>query len=1127
MINTNKQHGLRHCAGGRTDRRGSAILLVLVSMVLMAMLAGSLLQLTRFERIPRSESNIEVVIASVIDEILNQATDDLLDDTGKYLNTAAIAGGYDEPFDFPWTNSTVTGERTADYKDGTPVSGILGGRFDDTWLAAHMPDFGTVAASGNVYSGGTADGTNGVWRKITSLTGLYLGGTSGSADLSTVASPNEYPLNNLAATLNSDTNINTASALLVDADGDGIGDSRWEWAPLRQVGATQYIMAVRIVDLSARMDLNVAMGRFLASDAASASRGDSPIELNGNEFVADITPAASAGTTQNEWREVLNYRLTGVLPDPTDVIGATAGTEYGDHASTTSGPASRRTLWTDGASRVSNTFERHGEDPASGTYNYDSGSTFALVDAFELLQGNGLNSPNTTTVEELMPTFLRGTTTQEYGYAVGSGTPPWPTRRNFWELDPRKHVSTVSGSAISAKPGATGQDRELKIDINEAVKTPTGRTALRNKIDAYFSATGNRWPLLTLYPHINNMDKLSDQLTANIADYIDDDNTITLSGNNTGFEALPYITEVYIQRPYAATTVTPGSDTTGSFIDVVWDPATASTTGYAIEIGNPFGRYDGSDWVGRPISLDNVWLRVGTSELELSAITGAPSELAPGEVLIVSADSTGGIAALDDVSNLWATATPSGNASIAAEVTGPTMPDGTVTISLHAEDQDAAGSALGWYYSACEVQTAGGSITEQIRDGAGDYATVIGNTTYIQTNYLGIAEGLRMMTTHPKPKSSNPHGFNDLIATLTEPSLNRDDTAGTAVLDNITPEFSSESKTGEASGFTNLADQQIVWPDSERQRMHWVGDILQIPLIGPNRTATGDATTTTMAQALYVAAASSTTLSNPTTGDGIDALMLPYKAGAPVVGAGTLNYPHAILLLEQLTTFSPASDGENGDGSTPAVAESVTSPNDDEVLVPGKLNLNTASRETLVRLLPFPDLTTRQAIADAIIERRESMIQASAIASGGYATGVNGLPGVAYPSALYEQIENLGAVAADPDINPSRIAGDTSTIGTPAVRVDLNDHETTLGTYVSADGVIDDREEEIMLAKWLAEVADTRSDVFAAYIVVQGYTVDNFSAGATESARLIVIFSRAGVKGSGDKAVEIGRFRID
>ncbi|MGB0768410.1 MAG: hypothetical protein ACPGYV_11960, partial [Phycisphaeraceae bacterium] len=68
----------RRRANGRADRRGSAIVLVLVSIVLMTILAASLLQLARFERIPRPESNIEAVVAAVVDEILNQATEDLL-----------------------------------------------------------------------------------------------------------------------------------------------------------------------------------------------------------------------------------------------------------------------------------------------------------------------------------------------------------------------------------------------------------------------------------------------------------------------------------------------------------------------------------------------------------------------------------------------------------------------------------------------------------------------------------------------------------------------------------------------------------------------------------------------------------------------------------------------------------------------------------------------------------------------------------------------------------------------------------------------------------------------------------------------------------------------------------------
>lgn len=1106
--------GLRRSASGRTDR-GSAIILVLVSMVLMAILAGSLLQLTRFERIPRSESNIEVVIESVINEILNQATEDLLDDAGNYLNASNAVGGYDEPFDFPWTNAAVTGERTFDDIDGNPVIGIRGGRMDDTWLAAHMPDFGTPGA-GSVYAGGGADGTNGVWRKITSLTGLYLrGGTDSNLATGTFT---EDAVTFTTAN-NRDMNINTTSPLLVDADGDGIGDSRWEWAPLRQVGATQYVMAVRIVDLSARMDMNVAIGSTPSTGSPALSsedpRGDGPTELDGSGFVQLLANTAGSGVTlanaQFERRKVLDFLQTGNA----SAAGVTNSMPY-DNNNANPLPGTRRDFWTDGASRVSNTFARNGEIPGGG-YDYSADATFGLIDAFELLQGNGVGSANATTAENLMPNFLRRDAGQEGNFATGTPPRSW-TQRQFWELDPRKHMSPFTGSAISAKPTtAAGQPRELKVDVNRAVETGSLNaitTAILRATDANLAA---------LYPHLSEQ-ALAEQLTANIADYMDDDNHLTKVGTTRiGFEALPYITEVYIQRPYTVTAAAAGTDPlTGDPVNnVTWSPATGSTTGYAIEIGNPFGRYDGSAWHGRPVKLTDVWLKIGTNAAErLTDFAGMPNELAAGEVVIVYLNSSGGDGTLDNIATNLLASTP-GPATIAAQVDATNtraIADGTnVMISLHAQEQNTT-TNLGWYYSGCRVDTAGAAINESIPSGDGDFAAVVGDTTYIQTSYVGIGQGLNMMTVHPQPLSANARGFGDSVLTLTEPRQNRNDATGVAELTAVTPVFTLEDKPGAPPKLSALLDdQQIVWSDSKRAngtavgRMHWIGDILQIPLIGANYTAANDLAKT-MAQAFINADATGTI-----TTAGVNALLLPYQATTPVVNgtanSGVLNYPQGLLILEQLTTFSPASDGENGDGSTPPGAESVTAPNDDEVLVPGRLNLNTSPRETLVRLLPFPDLTTRQNVADAIIARRESMTQST-----NFGVGADNIPGVAYTAAIYEQIENLG-------VNPSRVAGDTSTLN--GTRIDLNDYENTLGDYVPADNVINDREEEIMLAKWLTEVAETRSDVFAAYIVVQGYPADNFSEGASESARLIVIFSRANVKGTGDKAVEIGRFRIN
>lgn len=1103
------------------DRRGSAIILVLVSMVLMSILAGSLLQLTRFERIPRSESNIEVVIASVVDEILIQATEDLLDDNGYFLNAGDAAnGGADEPSDFPWTNRLIVGDRQPENNNGVAQTNVLGGRFDDTWLAAHMPDFGAAPGANTAYDTGTTginnvDTTNGVWRKITSLTGMWVGGVGGSAEFTGVGTPTEHNVSNLANPLNSDTNINTTSNLLVDADGDGIGDSRWEWAPLRRVGATQYVMAVRIVDLSARLDVNVATGRFLNTTEpiaeASASRGDSPIELDGESFVLDIFGAGA----QDEWREVLNYRLNGTSPNPADIIGPTDGTTYGDHISTTSGPSSRRTLWTDGASRVSNTLGRNGLNPGGG-YNYVA---FGTNDLFELLQGGGLNSTNSTTLEDLMPNFLRRNNGNENSYAAGSGTPPYAAVSDFWNNDPRKHITTHSGVSVAAKPYNTDLFRALKIDVNRAVETGD-LTTLRNRINTVLTTNDPGWATAVgaPFPHLINTGGVADQLAANIADYIDSDNQVTTVNGKTGFEALPYITEIYTQRVYNGV-IAPKTP-----IDPVNNEATwtqAGVQGYAIEIANPFARLVGGNWIGRPVSLEDVYISFdgGATTDELSVLAGE-TELEPGEVLYLYQNSDGdtgpNTATNSDLSAYYATVTASSPYTNIISEPGPALPTGAalteITVSLHATAQGGTTPETTWTYNECTFKVGDDQLpTEDVP--SADFTIGQAYQTYVQTSYQGVGEGLRMMTV---ANTGLTNGYSENTTSLDSPSSNTTTgLAGTGepqrpVLGN----FTDTSKPTGPAGFSTLNGQQIVWPDSDRERMHWIGDILQIPLIGPNSGAADE----TMAGSFLAAGSGSAALTG-----GINALLLPFDASTSISGGtqGTLNYPHTVMLMEHLTTHSPASDGVDGDGI--AATESVASPNDNEVLVPGKLNINTAPYDTLVRLLPFPDIGTREAIAQMIIDRRESLRQES-----NYSMGLDDLPGIAYTPSLFQEITTLANGAATPSGTYTNLGTDgVDNVDLNGVRIDLNQHETALGTYVDPDQIADDREEQIMLAKWLTEMTDTRSDVFAAYIVVQGYPADNFSEGATESARLIVLFSRAGVDGTGDKAVEIGRYRIN
>ena len=1121
---------LRHCAGGQADRRGSAIVLVLVSIVLMAILAATLLQVTRFERIPRPASNIDIVIESVVEEIANQLTADIVDNSGNVFNTnfTATNGGGDEPWDFPYTNvgnpftpnANLFG-RQAEKIDGSKVN-VYGGAMDDTWLAASAPDFRNSIATpfpGSVRNN-VVNTTSGVWPKITSLTGLSLYGTGGSSDLSTVATPDEQPVNNLNNILNRDMNIPANHNSLVDADGDGIGDSRWEWAPLRQIGTTRYVMAVRVIDLSSRVDLNVA--GFQSVDSTSLglgkTRGDGPTEIDGSGM-AGLTPGVSPADTINEYRRLLNFRL--------DTAMATIPQAYdGDQVNPS--VRSRRHYWTKGAALVGNNFDRH-SDPT-----YPNTAIITATDALELLHRNGLNSPTQANIETLMPNLLRDGGAED-NFITNGGTVTgynW-NQAQFWDRDLRKHYSPLTGANVYPRPIRPNQTLNAKIDIkqdvNKLVLSSAGLTTLRQTIENVLNA-GNTGALLTKYPQFTTATEMASQMTANIADYIDEDNQVTFffSGGKVylGFEALPYITEVYTQRLFVAGPIVPLTPPPPAPAqdEVTWNPV--AQQGFAIEIGNPFARRQGGTWQGRPVLLENVYIQIGGgTKVELSTIAGT-NVLNPGEVLIIRRDS--GTAADDDISKRFAAGQMK---VIEADVTNDArfaLAPGKQSIRLFPEIRSPGGTAnpSGFPHSACDIDVPAAQIKEQVNPGA-----VQPNARgYACSNYQGVGDGLRMMTVTAEPKSANPRGFGDDITTVNKPSLNSDSATGVPNLSAAVSELAKADKASEPNTFASLDadDQQLILHDNPRKRMQWIGDLLQVPLIGQNANVTGN--NQLMAAAFYRAAGNGNNLTN--LGGGVKALMLPYKTdpstpaaekaplvsvkaipndNAPGADFGIFEVPHAILLMDQLTTFSPVTDSEdnNGDGNGKAADDK------SELLIPGKLNLNTATLETLIRALPFPDANTRLEIAQAIIERRESLGQKAI-----YGQGTNTVPAIAYTTSLYQQIEKLPTNPSQDRANTTNLAG---------TRIDYNDYETTPGSFPNselADGIIDDREEELMLAKWLSELGETRSDVFAAYIVVQGYPAANFKGGAIESARLIVIFTRANVRDNNDRATEIARFRF-
>lgn len=139
----------------------------------------------------------------------------------------------------------------------------------------------------------------------------------------------------------------------------------------------------------------------------------------------------------------------------------------------------------------------------------------------------------------------------------------------------------------------------------------------------------------------------------------------------------------------------------------------------------------------------------------------------------------------------------------------------------------------------------------------------------------------------------------------------------------------------------------------------------------------------------------------------------------------------------------------------------------------GRLNLNTAPQWLLAEALPIRDATVRANVATLIATRRDAAP---------YATGTRGANdrGVAYMAELL------------PALRAEVIAGAWDMDGS--------------GTYDAASDASLDTLLRVVGPLW--QTTSPRSDYFLAHILVQGYDANNFTKGAIESARQMVILRR-------------------
>jgi len=1173
--------GLRRAMRDRGHRltrarlsHGSATILVVVTLVLLAMLGAVYLQSMRFERQAYSGEggNVDTVTRSVISLIQQRLKEDLVDKDNQFFNPQpeeeSITGeteqrvtGADEPYDYPWTNpnATFVHENTADNPgDNRLEENAEGGEYDDMWLASSTPVFEGQAVS--QFGEG-----NGVWPHITNLRGVFVtnqqdanlgtdtgdneGGITQNEQFPTDTEGGTDPATDTDVTIQAEDlaeNANFGEGQLVDADGDGIGDSKWQWAPLDQVGDLRYVMAVRIVDLSSMLNANTALS--LSNDSgdlvagSAAPRGTTPSEWDFGGFVNTF------GGDHDELVNLLNYRVgqgnsvpsNGVLNYGTSTIDS--GGSFPD----------RLPFW-------EQTARYRLESLISGdNFELDEGRHLSPDDEMELRFNNGLNRSSATaqvedegSPEQGMPDFLRNNELavhyDQVDYSNYNTSLQGSTRlENFFFDEPRKWLTVTSGAVPYAPPitdgGYTVSDSDelesrLRLDINETDITASnnggggggsGSVNIRDRIeDVYDTIDSGDLPA-----EFSSVESFAAQFAASIADYRDEDSVLTevdSSGGSRqlGLEALPFITEVYVQGRYEVTNVVetnPGSDEREVTVEL---RSGAPGIGYAIEIRNPFNT---------PIELnnDNVRLRLdggGTLDGKDLRQFMDDDRLDPKEVLVlwrasnqspndnqddirealVTEESgfTYQYEELDGSEQVWSDAgakgqTGNGNNSV---------PVDDITVELEAEVEQVGGNGGGGgggtstviYASAPSVSLP--TSYEYVTDK--DSAPSVGESGFYQNGYLGNGEGINAMTV---PEADFQK---------TEVELEFGDSQ---VDDDETIDRLGEAEK-DAPNAGNFVDPEQ--PESNVQLHFRNGDLMHVGEMAQIAFLPWDGSETIPGawRTLFESPGDPSTFRETFEEDpdrrvllGLDRSTDPPTISDDAGDPGSnRNVRPATLLLDQFTTLERPNDDLPDD--------------ERQKFVPGKLNLNTVPERVLREVLPVSEVTTGggesipRKMARRIVNWRQDPIRDGGSeydpadqGAGPTETDDRYREGLAYVSELYfplvgdDELEQM----------PGNDGQDNTTID--GIQVDyLPENSTQDLATGSDDGVNDDREEQILLTKWLQEMGTTRSDVFAAYIVVHGYPAGDFTANGgqpVESSRVIALFDRSNIGDTNNSAVD-------
>lgn len=1034
-----------------SHNRGSAVVLVIVTLVLMTLIGAVYLQSTSVQRfaVSKVEGDIDMVAQATFTQIMAALAQDLTDE-----------GDRTEWHDYPWTNDDAGAENRWQVSPFFRSSAdARGGYQDNAWLASTAPVFGS-------------DPNLGTWEHITNLNGFYLRAAgSDPSNLATVS--NAASASSLhedivdfsdVFTQPHDLEVTwpvTSSSLLVDADGDGIPDSRWTWAAIPQINGFFYTAAIRVVDLSSLVNINVWQsqvtndeGTTYTSSYLDAPRWDRPSEIDLGGFI--LGALNGIGLTADRFHAFLNQRFdpAGSLTDA-----------FTDRSM-------RRAFW-----------NQQGRFFAAQTdYQFHG-----ISSEYELRRRHGLSNTGgsaiTASIENpaaLGPLLREGADELKW-----HDTPYDASLLDYFTAEPRHQLTTLSGSAPLAPklPGDTGTTGPiLKQNINSSTVEALYET---------LATVLNGADPANLPGQFDRISQLAAQLAVNIKAYTTTGNEmpeITLENSDGttittyyGLKALPMLVEVYVQRPYVLQNAVDNGDGT---YNLIWNEL--GKAGYAIELGNPYRR---------PIAIDDnveLWIQVpGVGETRLGTLaelTGL-SELIPGESIVLYRNSDDGDH--DDLTSLIAT---TNLVDLTIDPAVPVVFDWPA-VAAHEEvivqlRGRSTSGPMDLPYSKIDAKGMPTTLTQNNLDTGG--VTPISITTdpanahqaYQQIFRIGNGEGVNMLL-HSTENIDDGHDVR-LENLSSGPSYLPTYKMSTDHLGEISKP-NSNLNPGVVPTTGTGADQIIL----SHREMEQIGELAHITTLGMRVTRsilTGAPTSDPDAIMTYDRVGEHDRGSAP----GLNKIRLnfdPDTADLIETGSPTLRdawqVPYAAALLDRFTTYS--SHTSNGEA---------------QHIIPGLINLNTMPEHLMAQVLPIADEHIREGVAKAIVNYRSN--------PSGRSSARENNPGIAMLGELFSQDslfvdpQGDGSVPAFNAIADANSGSDTRVIGLNNTPIDfLSNPSNTTG-----DGIGNDREELYQIASWLSQVGSVRSDFFVAYLYLQEFQGTDWTSGPTNQRRYVAVLRR-------------------